>query len=193
LSARRKDLDGREYFKKSKKKWYELWCPRKFDVISGKKIVVPEMADCNRFSVAEDGCLYGDTTCGIILKPSEVYSMPFVLGVLNSKLVEFYYKKSTVPKAGGYYIYKTTYLKSIPIKILDLKSPNEKKKHDKIVQLVETMLELNKQLAKTKTSHGKDLLNRQIEMTDKMIDDLVYELYELTPEEIQIVEDSLKQ
>jgi len=50
------------------------------------------------------------------------------------------------------------------------------------------MLELNKQLQKTKTDHEKTLLQRQIDATDKQIDKLVYELYDLTPEEIAIVE-----
>ncbi|MEZ4812097.1 MAG: hypothetical protein R2883_01160 [Caldisericia bacterium] len=38
----------------------------------------------------------------------------------------------------------------------------------------------------------KGLNKRQIEKTDKKIDMLVYDLYDLTPEEIKIVEDSMK-
>ena len=47
-------------------------------------------------------------------------------------------------------------------------------RHDKLVALVERMLELHKR--------------RQIDATDGEIDALVYELYALTPEEIRIVE-----
>jgi len=57
-----------------------------------------------------------------------------------------------------------------------------------MTRLVDQMLELNKQLQKTKTDHEKTLLQRQIDATDKQIDKLVYELYDLTPEEIAIVE-----
>jgi len=57
-----------------------------------------------------------------------------------------------------------------------------------MVQLVDQMLSLNKQLAEVKTGHEQTLLQRQIDATDKQIDKLVYELYELTPEEISIVE-----
>ena len=60
--------------------------------------------------------------------------------------------------------------------------------HDKMVQLVEQMLSLNKQLAEAKTGHEQTLLQRQIDATDKQIDKLVYELYGLTEEEIKIVE-----
>ena len=42
------------------------------------------------------------------------------------------------------------------------------------------MLELNRKLFCTNTSYEKGLLQRQIDETDKQIDQLVYELYELT-------------
>ena len=39
-----------------------------------------------------------------------------------------------------------------------------------------------------KTDHEKNLIQRQIDYTDKEIDKLVYDLYGLTEEEIKIVE-----
>ena len=52
------------------------------------------------------------------------------------------------------------------------------------------MLELHKQLAAAKTDHAKINLQRQIDATDTQIDQLVYELYELTPDESKIVKES---
>ena len=42
----------------------------------------------------------------------------------------------------------------------------------------------------TKTDHEKSLIQRQIKETDRQIDQLVYELYGLTDEEIKIVEEA---
>jgi hypothetical protein len=50
------------------------------------------------------------------------------------------------------------------------------------------MLSLHKQLAAARTNQDKTLIQRQIEATDRQIDKLVYELYELTEEEIALVE-----
>jgi hypothetical protein len=50
------------------------------------------------------------------------------------------------------------------------------------------MLKLHKDLAKVRTEHGKTALQRQIQATDKQIDQLVYELYGLTDEGIRVVE-----
>jgi len=50
------------------------------------------------------------------------------------------------------------------------------------------MLDLHKKLRTVKTPHENETLQRQIDATDQQIDRLVYELYELTEEEIKIVE-----
>lgn len=50
------------------------------------------------------------------------------------------------------------------------------------------MLDLHKQHAAEQNPQVKTLLQRQIAATDRQIDQLVYELYELTDDEIAIVE-----
>ena len=57
-----------------------------------------------------------------------------------------------------------------------------------LVSMVEQMLELQRQLAVARTPQEKTALERQIAATDTQIDALVYELYGLTEEEIDIVE-----
>ncbi len=61
-----------------------------------------------------------------------------------------------------------------------------------MVKLVDRMMGLNKQLSKAKITHDKMVLQRQIEATDRQIDQLVYELYGLTKKEIAIVEGASK-
>ena len=60
-----------------------------------------------------------------------------------------------------------------------------------MVGLVEGMLGLHKKLAGAKTAHEKTIIQRQIDATDRQIDNLVYELYDLTDDEIAIVEESV--
>ena len=66
------------------------------------------------------------------------------------------------------------------------------RRHDRMVALVEQMLGLHKALAAARTDHNKTLLKRQIDATDKQIDQLVYELYGLTDDEIRIVEEGTR-
>jgi hypothetical protein len=74
-------------------------------------------------------------------------------------------------------------------------------RHEGMVELAERMLDpsadsgqaLHKQLPKAKTPHEQESLQRTIAATDKQIDELVYELYGLTEEEIETVEVRLRQ
>ena len=57
-----------------------------------------------------------------------------------------------------------------------------------MVELVQGMLSLHKQLAAARTGQEKTAIQRQIDALDGQIDRLVYELYGLSDEEIAIVE-----
>ena len=60
-----------------------------------------------------------------------------------------------------------------------------------MVALVDGMLALHKQLAIVRAGHERTAIQRQIEATDRQIDNLVYELYGLTEDEIKIVDEAL--
>ena len=53
-------------------------------------------------------------------------------------------------------------------------------------------LDLHKHLAAAKTPTDKTAIQRQIDATDRQIDRLVYELYDLTDDEIRIVEEATR-
>ncbi len=80
------------------------------------------------------------------------------------------------------------YISQIPIRVIDPTHPKDLEHHNLMVTLVFRMLTQQKQLAAANTPSEKTMLQRQIEVTDREIDRLVYELYELTEEEIRIVE-----
>ena len=186
LRENKKNLSGRDYFDHSTKNWYELWCQRNKDSQLSNKILVPELAESNRFTIETQNLFYGDTVCGITLKQSSNFSIYYLLGILNSSLIEFFYKKTTVPKANKFYIYKPMFLKTIPIRTIDFSNPADVKRHEQMVALVTRMLDLHKRVGAT--PHESEQLSRDIASTDRQIDTLVYDLYALTPAEIKIVE-----
>jgi hypothetical protein len=116
----------------------------------------------------------------------------FLLGIVNSWLITWWHhhrspkaKKALFPKV------LVSDLKKLPVPKLDRENAAHVLLHDQMVELVKQMLELQKQLASAKTDHDKTVIQRQIDATDQQIDQLVYELYRLTAEEIKIVEDRL--
>ena len=68
----------------------------------------------------------------------------------------------------------------------------DKGRHDRMVELVELMLKLQKDMPKAKTPHEQESLKRTIAATDDQIDALVYELYGLTEDDVAVVEGRAK-
>jgi len=102
--------------------------------------------------------------------------------------VTFYYGNISSTYRGDYLRFIYQYLEKLPIRTIDFTDPADKSSHDKIVKLVEHMLELHERLSEATTESEKAAFQQQIDETDQQIDNLVYELYDLTPEEIAIVE-----
>ena len=123
----------------------------------------------------------------ITISDKSLLSPKYILGLLNSTTLFWYLKSISNRFRGGWITCTKQYMAKLPIRSTDFSNPKEKSRHDKIVSLVENMLDLNKRLALAQTQHEKTFLQRQIEATDRQIDQLVYELYELTEEEICIV------
>ena len=69
-------------------------------------------------------------------------------------------------------------------------SPVDVAKHDRMVALVEAMLDLHRRLPAAATEHRRRLVEMQVEAADREIDALVDALYDLTPDERAVVEAS---
>lgn len=80
------------------------------------------------------------------------------------------------------------FLSQLPIRTINFDDPADRAHHDRVVELVERMLELHRQLAAEQHPQARAVLQRRVEATDQEIDVLVYELYGLSDEEIRIVE-----
>ena len=104
-------------------------------------------------------------------------SLKCFLGILNSNLINWYFSVS-------YNIVNIDprYLKMIPI-------PNIQKKDEKEIEnSVDQLLQLNKDLQAETLESKKEQIKRKIDHYEDKINELVYKLYDLTEEEIKIVE-----
>ncbi|MEA3487749.1 MAG: DNA methyltransferase [Euryarchaeota archaeon] len=124
-----------------------------------------------------------------ITRPKEnTVKAPYLAGILGSLLIAFFIRGFYDEINDAFPQIKVGQLKSLPIRTLDFSNPTEKAQHDKLVTLVETMLELHKKHHETRMDRDKELYERQIKIVDAQIDRLVYDLYGLTDEEVKVVE-----
>ena len=168
----------------TKQHWYELQQPQfaYVDFLEQHKIVFPDIATGCRFAL-DTGGHFGANT---------VYFLPTanlqLLGVLNSRLAFFFFQQTCAALEGpseAYLRFFGQYLEGFPVCLPKTEHPM----HDQLAQLVEQAESLREKLKAATTNHKRTIFQRQIETTDRKIDQLVYELYGLTDEEIQVVEE----
>lgn len=128
----------------------------------------------------DDKQLYTLINTTILIQQEKKYNPLFILALLNSKLLNFYYKNKFL----GIQI-KTEFLEKIPIPDVG------QAEQEKIAKKAQVMLDLHKELQATSANTDKnESLKREIEKIDHEIDQEVYKLYGLTVEEIKIIENN---
>ncbi len=184
------DLKERAAYQRGDCEWWKYTWPLHKEWYNRSKILCPYLAPGNRFALDVEGEYLGLTDTTVLFENNQKEDMRFILGLLNSRLLTFRFRSIGKLKSGGIIEYFWNSVSKLPLRIIDFPKGADKARHDKIVPLVDRMLDLHKQLAKAKNPNEKDQLQREIEATDQQIDHFVYELYGLTEEEIKIVEEA---
>ena len=161
---------------------------RKPEIFTPNKTLIRKTADKIIACFDSYGYYFDSLAYSIQLLPDTKESIYYFLGLLNSILIEYIHDGFSLNKNKVFAKVLATNIKKLPIRTIDFSNPTEKAGHDQMVKLVNQMLDLNKKFAEAKTPQAKDILKRQIETTDRQINQLVYRLYEVTNEEIKIVE-----
>ena len=166
--------------------WWELRACDYYDKFELDKIVIPDIAKESRIAF-DTKKLYTSNTCYFI-PISDMY----LLGLLNSKLMFAYFKRKAAvlgdaDKGGRLRWFRQDVLK-LPIRQVGPKDKEGKKLQKQIQLHVEQILERNRELADEWKAPDQERLKGEIGALNRKIDELVYELYGLTEEEIGIVE-----
>jgi len=146
--------------------------PRQPKYFKNDRILVREITNPRIFAAFTDKEMYNDPAIINILKGNKL-SIMVLLPILNSKLATFYHFNSS-PKAtkGAFPKILVKDIKEFPIPSINIKN---RPVMEKIEKLVEEILQ-NK------------ANNKDTSTLEKEVDALVYRLYELTEEEIAIIE-----
>jgi type I restriction-modification system DNA methylase subunit len=163
-------------------RWYEIQdSVDYYQEFEKPKIMWPEIAGSARFGY-DDAGYYANNKVFIIPDGSK-----YLLGLLNSSLLRFFIENNCTDLQGNSYNFSGIFVSRTPIRIIDLNSPSEKAIHDRLVSLVDRMLDLNKKKTSLPQSAEREKIEREIAVTDEKIDEIVYGLYGITDEERKIL------
>lgn len=194
LLSVRKKLETREGGKWRVPQWWQFGRNQNIAEMSKRKLVAQVLAQRASFILDANGeyCFVGGGNAGgygVQISESSPLSDVYVLGLLNSHLLDWYVKKISTTFRGGYFSYARRFIEQLPIRVINFDDPNDALQHRRMVTLVTQMLELHKQLRAARIAADREMLQRQIDATDEQINALVYALYGLTEEEIAVVEE----
>jgi len=168
--------------------------PRRSVPFSGERLLVRQIPSKPPYLVQASlatQLAYNDINSMVVFAPLNPNSLKYLLGLINCRLLSFWFsKKFDKLQRKIFPQFKVKELATFPICPMNFSQPSEKTQHDRMEKLVDSMLALHKQLAAAKSGAQKAILQRQIEATDRQIDQLVYQLYGLTDQEIALIENS---
>ena len=168
---------------------YSLTAPSRFVAAPRKK---PETYSSPKIVIVKTGvhCIAARENSSTVTMQS-VYnlhvdtdwvSIDELLGILNSRLCRFFISKTFTAYKLLFPQMNQTTLKRLPL------PPPSVLETSKLGDRVNAMCEMCERLSHRRSGHSATALQRQIAATDREIDQLVYQLYGLSGDEIRIVE-----
>ncbi len=122
LHQNKRLLEEREEGRMRGEAWYAYGRMQNVDLMLLPKILVPDIAAFASFAYDIAGDYAFTTGYGITLKPDAPETPNYLLGLLNSRLLDFYLKQISTPLRGGYFRYFTQFIEQLPIHRIDRKN-----------------------------------------------------------------------
>lgn len=168
-----------------------LGAPREDRFFKQERIIVKQIIDWTSkriWATLTDEELYNTQNAFTILA-RDGWCLEYLLGILNSRLLTYYHRKKFLDEL------KMRFQKILirdcrrfPIHRIDPTKSAEINLQNQIVENVNTLIDLQKTVNNLPDTEERREVEQQIAETDRALDELVYQLYGLTDEEIAVVE-----
>jgi adenine-specific DNA-methyltransferase len=182
LKKNRKFLRARATVKNEGRIWWRYSRPMHKEYYHLPKLYCSRRAFRNTFCYDAGFGYLGFSNMTVVFETNPAYSLKYILALLNSTLLTFRYRSIGKQTGGGSFEYFPNGIGKLPIPEADTKTQNE------FVVLADKMLELKQREYAEQNPQAKNIISRQIDGLDSMINKTVYKLYGLSPEDIEIIE-----
>lgn len=183
LKKSRQRLEGRESRRLAgTSKWHGYIYLKNMHRQERAKLCVPRLVEYLHATADFNGTHFLDNVDvgGVTFRlSSSDSSLAYLLALLNSRLLRWYFPHVSAPFRGGFRSANRQFLSLIPFCPLDLTVLSDRKEHDMLVDLADRILS---------AKHADSLADTS--SLEQEIDRRVYALYGLTDEEIRIVENA---
>jgi len=152
--------------------WFQYGRKQGINSAEKEKLIAPEISKGGNFSYDFKGEFYSTTTIYGYIKNKDVKeSYKSLLAILNSNLLWWFLVNTGTTLANGYFRFKPNYIKDFPMPIVSKETEN-------------TLIDIVDKILNHRNIHN---LSGSIELENE-INNIVYSLYDLRKEEIEVIE-----
>lgn len=170
-----------------------LGAPRKSKFFTTPRILVRQIVSGDPLRIyagyTEEELFNVQSIFNIIVKGKTKIDLKYLLAIINSNMMNFYHSHKYLDISKN--LFQKILIqncKKFPIKIIDIKNKIEVQQQGEIIKLVDQLLMQYANLKGQTLQYKIDQLQSRIDYCEDRINELVYQLYGLTKEEIKIIE-----
>ena len=153
-----------------------------------EKIIIRQTGDSLIATLDTEQFIVRDNLYTIVSK-AENYDLKYILGIINSKLMNWYYQNILNNEKGEALAQvKRGHIAQLPIKEIDFANKIEINSHNEIVKIVDNLLSLYKRINTSNLETEKQQLIRRIKSSELELNNSVFRLYSIDDVEKQIIE-----
>ena len=160
-------------YKMNATNWYAMHRPREQEILDRDKIITPQLQNYPHFALDKNSCYPDAGGYSLLIKNEYYHELMFYYGILNSKLFWSFIMSTSTVFNNNYYYFKTAYIK-------EFRFPDFVEESTKM-QVIDYVIDI---LNTKKIDSQKSTFE-----IESKIDRLVYDMYELTEDEIKRVEE----
>lgn len=186
LMENKRILKDRATVKNEGRIWWRYSRPMHKEYYNLPKIFCSRRAKTNIFAMDNSFKWIPFSNMTVIFGNNEDLDLRYVLCLLNSNLLTYRYQSIGKMTGANSYEYFPNGVGKLPIKVID------KKDQEVFINLADEVDNLKTQLENVKDPKQKKILKQKIAFEENKVNQLVYDLYGLNEDEIEIVEESIK-
>jgi len=170
-----------------------LGAPRQKKFFSNPRILVRQIISGNPPRIyagyTEEELYNTQSIFNLISKENTNVNLKYLLALLNSKLINFYHGHKYLDLSKR--LFQKILIqncRTLPIKTIDRKNREEVKMESEIINFTNKLLNLYKEINKQSLTSKVEQIQSKIDYCEEIIDGIVYQLYNLTTKEIDVIE-----
>jgi adenine-specific DNA-methyltransferase len=133
-------------------------------------------------TIIEPKAYFADSTNSISITDNCLYSLEYILGLINSKIYQWRFKLTSTNNNVG-----TNEIEALPFRLIDFDNPTDVDIHNKITSMVSQLLVTKSTIDELPNSSEKSYLERKVEGLTGNIDQAIFDLFNINEFELEVI------